>query len=295
MSEKINKTLPGTLSGHALPEGVKTIRAVERTFEVLRTLRQLKDASVAELEQATGLPRPTLLRILKTLMEVGAVRRGLKDRRFRNRIMLDDFTSHLTPSDRLADIAAPFLEQLCALVKWPSTVGIYGDHDSADYMLSLESTTAITRFYVRRLYKKRVNLLMSAQGGAFLAQLDKDQLGMIVEHVRHHSADHHNLLAIAAGDLEARLEQVRARGYALRHPRYLGGDYNGAACDDGMNTMAVPLCADGRVFGAATISWNRKALTVEQAVAMHLPHLKESAAAIVAEASLRGCIDQLIV
>jgi DNA-binding IclR family transcriptional regulator len=41
-----------------LPEGVKMIRAVERTFEVLRTLRQLKDASVAELEQATGLPPP---------------------------------------------------------------------------------------------------------------------------------------------------------------------------------------------------------------------------------------------
>lgn len=288
------KTQYSTLSGQALPESVKTIRAVERTFEVLQALRELKDASVAELEEKTELPRPTLLRILKTLMEVGAVRRGLKDRRFRNRVFLDDFTEQLTASDRLADITAPFLEQLCARVQWPSTVGVYGDNDAGDYMVSLESTTAMTRFYVNRLYKKRVNLLMSAQGGAFLAQLEAAQLGLILEHVRCHSQDHHNLLAIASGDLEARLDHVRECGYALRHPRYLGGPYNGAASDDGMNTMAVPLLGNGRVFGAATISWNRKAMSTGQVVEEHLPHLQETARAIAAEAQLRGVVDHLV-
>ena len=282
-----------SLSGRALPESVKTIRAVERTFDVLQALRELKDASIAELEAKTGLARPTLLRILKTLMEVGAVRRGLKDRRFRNRLFLDDFTDQLTPSDRLADIAAPFLEQLCAVVHWPSMVGVYGDHAAGDYMLALESTTAITRFYVNRLTKKRVNLLMSAQGGAFLAQLEPAQLALILEHVRCHSQDHHNLLAIAAGDLDARLAQVRACGYALRHPLYHGGAYNGVASDDGMNTMAVPLIGHGRVFGAATISWNRKALTAQQAIENLLPHLQETARAIVAEAELRGVVEHL--
>jgi IclR family mhp operon transcriptional activator len=286
----MKKTVRTTLSGQALPESVKTIRAVERTFEVMHALRELKDASIAELEEKTALPRPTLLRILKTLMEMGAVRRGLKDRRFRNRVFLDDFTEQHTPSDRLADIAAPLLEQLCAVVHWPSTVGVYGDRDPGDYMQSIESTATITPFYVSRLNKKRVNLLMSAQGGAFLAQLDQSQLNLILEHIRHYSRDHHNLLAIASGDLEARLEQVRECGYALRHPRYLGGAYNGAAADDGMNTMAVPLIADGRVFGASTISWNRKAMTAQQAVENHLPDLQKTADAIAHEAQLRGIV-----
>ena len=290
----MTKPLHTTLSGRALPESVKTIRAVERTFHVLQALRELKDASIAELEAKTGLPRPTLLRILKTLMEVGAVRRGLKDRRFRNRLFLADFTDQLTPGDRLADIAAPFLEQLCALVHWPSMVGVYGDHDAGDSMLALESTTALTRFYVNRLHKKRVNLLMSAQGGAFMAQLEAVQLGLILEHVRRHTRDHHNLMAIAAGDLDARLEQVRACGYALRHPLYHGGAYNGAASDDGMNTMAVALISAGRVFGAATVSWNRKALSVRQAEESLLPHLQETARAIVFEAELRGVVGHLI-
>jgi IclR family mhp operon transcriptional activator len=286
----MKKTAGTTLSGQALPESVKTIRAVERTFEVMHALRELKDASIAELEEKTGLPRPTLLRILKTLMEVGAVRRGLKDRRFRNRVFLDDFTEQHTPGDRLADIAAPLLERLCAVVHWPSTVGVYGDRDAGDYMQSIETTSGITPFYVSRLNKKRVNLLMSAQGGAFLAHLDQTQLSVILEHVRSHSRDHYNLLAIAAGDLEARLEQVRQSGYALRHPRYIGGAYNGAAGDDGMNTMAVPLIGGGRVFGAATISWNRKAMTPQQAVENHLAELQKTAAAISHEAELRGIV-----
>src|SRR3990167_4642328 len=270
MIEKPRKAPCTTLSGRALPESVKTIRAVERTFEVLLALREYKDASIAELESKTGLSRPTLLRILKTLMEVGAVRRGLDDRRFRIRVFMGDFTEQLTPSDRLADIAAPFLEQLCAIVRWPSTVGVYGDHDAGDYMLSLESTATITPFYVSRLKKKRVNLLMSAQGGAFLAQLEQSQLSLILEHVRRYSHDHHNLLAIAAGDLESRLGQGGGQSYAPRHPRHLGGIYNGVAIDDGMNTMAVPLIAAGRPFGAATVSWNRKAMTSQQAIKNHL-------------------------
>lgn len=282
-----------TLSGRALPESVKTIRAVERSFQVLHALQKCKDASVAELELNTGLSRPTLLRILKTLMEVGAVRRGLKDRRFRNRVFLDDFTEQLTPRDRLADIAAPFLEQLCAAVKWPSMIGVHGDHDGGDFMLALESTAAMTPFYVSRLTKRRVNLLMSAQGGAFLAQLETAQLALVLEHVRRYSHDYHNLLAIAAGDLESRLDQVRECGYALRHPRYLGGAYGGAACDDGMNSMAVPLIAEGGVFGAATLSWNRKAMTAKQAIKNYLPTLRKTAKAIAAEAELRGIAERL--
>jgi IclR family mhp operon transcriptional activator len=289
----MKKSSRTTLSGQALPESVKTIRSVERAFEVLHALRELKDASVAELETKTGLSRPTLLRILKTLMEMGAVRRGLKDRRFRNRVFLNDFTEQYTPGDQLADIAAPFLERLCSIVQWPSMIGVYGDDNLGDYMLALESTATMTRFYVNRLNKKRVNLLMSAQGGAFLAQLEPLQLDLVVEHVRHSTRDHYNLLAIALGDLEARLDRVRERGYALRHPQYLGGTYNGVPTDDGMNTFAVPLIGHGKVFGAATISWNRRAMTAEQAIENHLSELQKAAKGIAIDAEMRGIVDYL--
>ena len=268
-------------------KGVKTIRAVERTFDVLNALRDLKDASIGELEAKTGLPRPTLLRILKTLIEQGAVRRGLKDHRFRNCLVLGNLTEQLMPLDRLAEISAPLLTQLCTAVRWPSALGIYGDSTSGEYMQVVESTVEMTPFYIRRVNRNRVNLLLSSLGSAFLAHIDPANLDRILDRV-HQSQDHYNLWGLAAGDLRERLAKIRETGYALRHSRYLGGTYNGPESNDELNSIAVPLMASGKCFGAVNISWNRQAMTDQEMIATYLPLLQKTAHDIAEKAEEQG-------
>jgi IclR family transcriptional regulator, mhp operon transcriptional activator len=66
-------------------QSVKTIRAVERAFTVLRALQQMPHgATLIELTRMTELSGPTLMRLLKTLQGEHAVRRGLFDERWRN-------------------------------------------------------------------------------------------------------------------------------------------------------------------------------------------------------------------
>ena len=47
---------------------VKIIRALNRGFDVLQAVQSSKAVSLHDLHLATSLPKPTLLRILKTLM-----------------------------------------------------------------------------------------------------------------------------------------------------------------------------------------------------------------------------------
>jgi IclR family mhp operon transcriptional activator len=98
----------------------------------------------------------------------------------------------------------------------------------------------------------------------------------------------HNANAVAAGDLQRRVEEARTRGYARRHPLYRGGSFNGKPRDDALDAIAVPLVHAGWVFGALNINWNRAAMSEREMVKRHLPALRAAAHGIAAAAAQQG-------
>lgn len=273
-------------------KSVKTIRAVERAFDVLQALQRMpRGATLVELKTATGLSGPTLLRMLKTLIELKAVRRSMMDQRYRNSVQLKVLTRGMHPVDRLADAAAPWLDTLCQQVEWPSDLAIHSGED--DYMMVLESSLRQSRFFVQRTGGRvRVNLFGSAAGSAFLSALTPQRRSELVEAARA-GRDIHNRQVIALDELERRVAQIQDRGYAARHPVYRGGSYNGEPRDDALNAIAVPIIGDGKVLGALNINWNRAAMTEKEMVRRHLSVLQEAARGIAANASEQGVLDEL--
>ena len=273
-------------------ESVKTIRAVERAFDVLRALQAQPDgATLIELQAATVLSGPTLLRMLKTLIAAGVVRRSMTDQRYRNSVQLQVLAHAIAPVDRLADVAAPWLDQLCQQVEWPSDLVIHLGDD--DFMTVLESNLRQSRFYVRRRYGRvRVNLLASAAGSAFLSALGDERRQALVRAARA-GRDIHNAKVIALNDVEVRVEEARRRGYAPRHDVYRGGGYNGAARDDALHAIAVPIIGSGKLLGALNINWNRAAFSEKEMVRRHLPALRRAAGGIAEAAIDNGLLADL--
>ena len=268
----------------------KTVRAVERAFLVLRALEDAPHGStLVELERATKLSGPTLLRLLGTLESLEAVRRGLYDRRWRNSVRLRSLTSAAGAVERFTEIAAARLDELCELVRWPSDVGVHFGND--DFMTVLESTLRRSPFYVRREKPGRVNILMSAMGTAYLAHLPASRCRALVRSARH-GTDVHNHSAIAAGDLPKRLAQARMLGYATRHPLFRGGKYNEPERDDRTYSIAVPILSEGTVYGAININWNRDSSSEDAMASRHLEHLTSSAKSIADEARELGVFEQ---
>lgn len=265
-------------------DSVKTIRAVQRAFDVLRALQDMPGgATLMQLQQSTGLSGPTVLRMLKTLMEVKAVHRSTTDQRYRNSVHLQALARSVPALDRLGDVAAPWLDGLCRQVEWPSDLAVHQGDD--DFMAVLESSLSQSRFYVRRARGRvRVNLLGSAAGMAYLSALTPERRIALVDAARR-GHDVHNAMVIATGDLEARVREARRQGYASRHPTYRGGSYNSSPRDNALSAIAVPIVCQGCVLGALNINWNRAAMDEVDMVRRHLKSLRAAAEGIAASAA----------
>ena len=91
----------------------ETMRGLERGLQVLGALETNPISSLHELHLATGISKPSLLRILHTLERFGLVSRRLGDGRYRASTNLTRIPRRQVRYDRVAEAAAPVLDRLC--------------------------------------------------------------------------------------------------------------------------------------------------------------------------------------
>src|SRR5438046_261262 len=83
----------------------------------------MRAASLHDLHRATGIPKPTLTRILYTLYRQGLVWQRMADGAFLpSHLMLQ--RGRLDDTAWLVEIASPVLERLCERVMWPSVLSV---------------------------------------------------------------------------------------------------------------------------------------------------------------------------
>ncbi len=106
-----------------------TIRGLERGLAVLQALHTKPACSLQDLNLLTRIPKPSLLRILRTLEQSGWAARRLADGRYRVGTLFDKVARIGDRYDPLAEAAGPVLERLCRTLSWPSDLMVpAGDH-----------------------------------------------------------------------------------------------------------------------------------------------------------------------
>jgi IclR family transcriptional regulator, mhp operon transcriptional activator len=253
-----------------------TIRSLERGLKVLRAVQDVPAASLHDLHHATGLPKPSLLRILSTLEREGMIRRRLDDGLYCIRTRLAHVPRRHGRFDYLAEAAAPVLDRLCHKIIWRTDLAV----PARDHMEFCETTRRISPIAFRSPggigYK--INWLLTAPGRAYLAFCPAEERQRILALLRT-TGNPQDRLAHYPERLDAILATVRRRGYATRDPTFSGGYYN-RPFDDGCSGIAVPIVARNRVRGAINIVWVRPATTVEEMVVQHLGDLQAAASEI---------------
>lgn len=266
----------------------KTIRALERGLEVMQYLQHKRAATLNDIYKSTGLPRPTLLRILRTLELGGLVRRGIGDGLYRNSFKLQRLAENLDESDRLAEIVAPTLDKMCQRVLWPSDLCVL--REGADiYMEVKETSRPSSPFTVNRIsIGQQINLPLSAVGRAYLAFCsDEDRERLLTRLME--SDDPNNQLVRNQARFGATLDEVRQQGYALRDPIYIHGHRGVTPFGDGrLQAIAVPVFCHETVCGSVTLVWLRGAMEIDEFVERHLPELQDAAREITEELETIG-------
>lgn len=254
---------------------VKSVRALARGLEVFKALHQHRSASLQDLHADTGLAKPTLLRILKTLEESGVARRSSSDGRYRVSASVRFFGQNLAEEDAIAEHAAPVLDRLCRDVLWPSDLAVYKD----GAMEILESSRHQTPFMVNRdRIGFRVHMLMSAMGRIYLACSPAAERRAILMRLSQ-SDDPYDRVARKPSAVLAELARDRALGYAVREAGY--GRW-GSAERSYAGAIAVPVMQGKRVAASLSLSWAAGATTRERVVDKHLDRLQAAAAEIAA-------------
>lgn len=257
----------------------ETIRGLERGLQVLGVLQAKPISSLHDIHLATGISKPSLLRILNTLERAGVVSRRLADGHYR----ISAFTRmarRRDRHDRVAEAAAPVLDRLCQKVLWPSDLMV----PAGDHMERRETSQAYTPFFFNRGRTTRVgqsvNWLLTGMGRAYLAFCSERERNDILQLLRN-SDKPEDQLARDPKRLDTILAETCARGYGTRDAGFTGRHYGGPPFDDGLAAIAVPLLDRARVYGSINILWVKSAFTTEQFADRHLADLQEAAAEIV--------------
>jgi IclR family mhp operon transcriptional activator len=244
------------------------VEPVTRAFQILEALNQQTVTTLAVLHQATGLPKPTLVRLLDTLIAAGYVQRISRQTGYSLAERVLRLSGGFRHADRVVEAARPFLTALTAQCKWSFAVATAdGDAMIVRAGTRLENPFSTDPNYLGR----RVPMLIAALGRAYLAFCPEAEREALLAAMRASKA-RRNALARDEQAVARLLATTRARGYASTTP----------TPGEPMMGFAVPIMEGERVVATMTMRYFASMLTEDEAARRYLASMQSAAESIAA-------------
>ncbi|MDR3516640.1 MAG: helix-turn-helix domain-containing protein [Azospirillaceae bacterium] len=244
----------------------EAIRALSRGLNALRVLNETGGAPCQVIADRLGLSRPTVYRILETLVDSGLVSvEGEKV--YRPTLATRALDNGFTDEAWALWAAAPILIELQKEVAWTCEIATF-----EDYAMVLRDSTHQQnpfRIDVRAFDDRLRSMLTSAVGRAYLAFCPSQEADLILTHIERFG-DRVDLAGRGRVHTRAALQTVRTQGYALEQRT----DYPWATL------LAVPIRYRGRVLACIDIAWVSCAVNSQDGLDQFLPALKRAQAKI---------------
>lgn len=239
------------------------IEPVRRSFAVLEALSHRRTSTLAVLTGETGLPRPTVVRLLHTLIALGYAARVSREQGYRLTDRVLGLAESIRFADHLVDAAIPHMRRFTEEHGWPL------------YLASLSQGAIIIRhstapespmaFEGAGLNARRP-VLISALGRAWLAFCPDEERRAILRDIG-------GLTPRQEAVLDAVLDRVRRDGYAFTQPPR----------PTRLRGIAVPVRGGARMLGSLSMRFPVSAMSETQAGVRFGTLLQSLARAIAAD------------
>ncbi len=220
------------------------IEPVRRSFAVLEALSRRRRSTLSMLVAETGLPRPTVVRLLHTLAALGYAQRVSREQGYRLTDRVLGLSESIRFVDHLVDAALPHMRRFTSEHGWPLYLATlsYGAitirHSTApESPLSFEGAGL----------NSRRSVLSSALGRVWLAFCPQEERRAILRDIG-------GLTARQEAALHVALERIRRVGYAFTVPPR----------PTRIHGMAVAIRAGPRVLGSLSMRFPRSVMTEEE-------------------------------
>lgn len=244
--------------------GTYQIRALERGLDLLEAFTAASpECSVADLAAATGLPKPTIVRLLSVLASRSFVEHVPDSDRYRLGVKSLEIGSAYLQGTSLEAEAKPIMERLAEQTNQTANLGILDRFEVVHTQVVAPDRPV--RFWAE--VGKREDAYLSGLGKVLLSGLPAPDLARYLARPRAAKTPH---TLVDAADLRREVEQTRERGYGL----------DDEESNPGVRCVAAPIRdRAGQIVAAISISGARAEFDPDQ-MRRYIADVTRAAAAI---------------
>lgn len=240
------------------------VESAWRTLELLKELNRQSITSVGMLHRRTGLPKPTIVRLLETLAAAGYVTNDRRQGGYRITSLVRSLSCGFQGDAPVVEAARPWTIEFTRRFQWPVAVAVL-DLDAMVVRLSTIADSPVSPFHAT--INMRLALLTRGLGRAYLAFCSPSERNLILD-VLTRSSDPEDAGARDRAASLAMLRRIRALGFAER---------SAAVEPQSSLTLAVPIKQGKDVLATVGMTFFRSAIAVREARARYVPALWEMA------------------
>jgi len=254
-------------------ERTDCIRSVERAIELLQALNRRPLSTLHDLHNDTGLPKPSIVRLLRTLEAKGLAAQSSSYGTYQLLGRVKTLSCGFHHEPLIIEVAEEIMIEFTKREGWPLALALF-DLDAVTVRASTIPYTSLSLFHSS--LNMRLSMVSRALGRAYLAHCRPNEQKIILEIVRR-SKDPEDQVAKDKEAIARMIKLVRQNGYATRD---LG-------IEPRSSTLAVPVREDGRVIACLGFTWITAAMPLQKAVDRYLPAVIETAETISGELAKR--------
>ena len=242
------------------------IQAVSRALNLLVHLNSRPLLSVAELYRATGMPKPTIVRMLKTLIDEGYVVKDPREWGYRVTAKVRDLGRGFHGDPLVIEAGKPWAMDLTRRTGLPSAIAMY-DGDSMVVRFSTIRDSAVSPWTSN--LNKRLSFFAHAQGRAYLSYCSSEERRAILSMIGRGEESGGVIYGGDERDVQAMIRATRRAGFAEPDLR-LKDIGRGSA-------VAVPILVDDHAIATLALFYFRSVVTRDVIHTSFVPMLQEAA------------------
>lgn len=236
------------------------VRSLERGLTLLVALNRRPLASVCDLAGDTGLPRPTIYRLLDTLCKAGFVSLDSATDRYRLSHGVRSLSDGFLDDEWITEVAVPMMEDFTREHVWPVSLFTF----ESGKMLVRDTTHRISKLSIDYgMVGKRMGMLRTAGGLAYLAFCPLNERKVILDLLAQ-SEEPDDQPAREVHMLDGLFKSIRAAGYA-KQERLI----NPKAA-----SISVPILVGPKVYGCISLIFIASAITMGEVEKKLVPPLQ---------------------
>lgn len=251
------------------------VQSVSRALDLLQALNRQKVASIKQLHDTTGLPKPTIVRLLKTLSAKGYVVNDSRQGGYSVTSLVRALSCGFHGDPLVVEAGRAWAIDLTRQFKWPVAIAVL-DKDAVTVRFSTIPDSPISPFH--GTVGSRLSLVKRSLGRAYLAFCPAAERNILLQ-ILASSKDPEDAPARRPAALLRSLQPIRNQGFAERDP---------AVEPKSSSTLAVPVMEGERVLATLGLTYFTSAMKRAQAVELYVPQLRSAAENIARSVSRLG-------